>query len=140
MLRRPQSTTLFPTSPYFRSTYTTLDDPSATNTTHASGINASGQIVGQYKDANNHTHGFLLTITPNPPPPGGTTADMILRASNSSLSAGQYEIYDIGNNAISAGYQLGQVGTDWAFVGLGNFFGSDTTDMLLRTSSTGGFE
>ena len=27
-----------------------------------------------------HVHGFLLTITPNPPPPAGTTADMILRA------------------------------------------------------------
>ena len=44
---------------------------------------------------------------------------------------GQYEIYDIGNNAILAGYHLGQVGTDWGFVTLGGFFGSDTTDMLL---------
>jgi hypothetical protein len=32
------------------------------------------------------------------------------------------------------------VGTDWQFVGLGRFFGSDTTDMLLRSASTGGFE
>jgi hypothetical protein len=54
--------------------------------------------------------------------------------------AGQYEIYDIGNNAILAGYSLGTVGTDWGYVGLGNFFGSDTTDMLLRNSGTGGFE
>src|SRR5262249_55929681 len=99
-----------------------------------------GQIVGEYVDASNHVHGFLLTITPNPPPPDGTTADMILRASNSSLSAGQYEIYDIGNNSLLAAYQLGQVGTDWAFVTLGGFFGSDTTDMLLRNSNTGGFE
>src|SRR5436190_460406 len=64
---------------YSNGTYTTLDDPLGTNGTIAAGINASGQIVGQYKDANNHTHGFLLTITPNPPPPTGTTADMILR-------------------------------------------------------------
>src|SRR5262249_14110506 len=42
-----------------------------------------------------------------PPPPAGTTTDMILRGSNSSLLAGQYEIYDIGNNAILAGYSLG---------------------------------
>jgi hypothetical protein len=28
-------------------------------------------------------------------------------------------------------------GTDWQFVTLGRFFGSDTTDMLLRNSSTG---
>ena len=53
---------------------------------------------------------------------------------------GQYEIYDIGNNSLLAAYQLGQVGTDWEFVGLGGFFGSDTTDMLLRNSTTGGFE
>jgi hypothetical protein len=72
---------------------------------------------------------------PNPASPAGTTADMILRNTN-----GTYEIYDIGNNAILAGYKLGQVGTDWQFVGLGGFFGSDTTDMLLRSASTGGFE
>ena len=35
---------------------------------------------------------------------------------------------------------MGQVGTDWTFVTLGGFFGSDTTDMLLRNSKTGGFE
>jgi uncharacterized repeat protein (TIGR01451 family) len=76
----------------------------------------------------------------NPFPPPGTTADMILRASNTSPIAGQYEIYDIGNNAILAASVLGQVGTDFQFAGLGSFFGSDTTDMLLRNSKTGGFE
>jgi enterochelin esterase-like enzyme len=79
---------------------------------------------------------FLETTVPNPRPPAGTTADMILRHG----ADGQYEIYDIGNHTILAGYPLGQVGTDWAFVTLGGFFGSDTTDMLLRNSSTGGFE
>jgi hypothetical protein len=44
--------------------HTTLDDPSATKGTIAAGINAAGQIVGQYTDASNHVHGFLLTITP----------------------------------------------------------------------------
>ena len=73
---------------------------------------------------------------PNPPPPAGTTADMILRHS----ADGKYEIYDIGNNTILTAFQLGQVGTDWRFVGLGGFFGNDTTDMLLRSASTGGFE
>ena len=42
-------------------TYTTLDDPSANNNTQAFGINASGQIVGEYIDASNHTHGFLYS-------------------------------------------------------------------------------
>src|SRR5262249_49731809 len=101
------------------------------------GINASGQIVGFYSDDIGE-HGFLLTITPNPPPPAGTTADMILRASNSSSSAGQCEIYDIGSNSLLAAFPLGLVGTDWQFAGLGGL--SDTTDMLLRSASTGGFE
>jgi probable HAF family extracellular repeat protein len=117
-------------------TYTTLDDPLAPFLSTANGINAAGQTVGQYTDSNHVTHGLLITPMPNPAPPAGTTADMVLRHG----SDGQYEIYDIGSNAILAGYQLGQVGTDWKFVGLGGLFGSDTTDMLLRSASTGGFE
>jgi len=100
----------------------------------AAGINNTGNIVGYYVDGSSKFHGFLETA--NPPPPAGTTADMILRQG----AFGTYEIYDIGNNAMLAAYQLGQVGTEWQFVGLGGFFGSDTTDMLLRNSNTGGFE
>jgi hypothetical protein len=66
---------------------------------------------------------------------------MVLRGSNTSAAVmGQYEIYDIGSNSILAGYSLGQVGTDWGFVTLGGFNGSDSTDMLLRNANTGGFE
>jgi endoglucanase len=72
----------------------------------------------------------------NPPPPAGTTADMILRHG----ADGQYEIYDIGNNALLAAYQLGTVGADWQFVGVRPFYGGDAGDMLLRNGSTGGFE
>jgi uncharacterized protein (DUF2141 family) len=84
------------------------------------------------------TQALAVTVTDvveNAPVPPGTTADMILRRAD-----GTYEIYDIGNNSILAASQLGQVGTDWKFVGLGGFYGSDTTDMLLRSSTTGGFE
>src|SRR5262249_4172139 len=122
-------------------TYFTLDDPlaipSATGTI-ARGINASGQIVGSYNDgASGHpVHGFSMVTAPNPPPPAGTTADMILRHGADGL----YEIYDIGGNAILAANFLGQVGTDFQFAGLGRFFGSDTTDMLLRSATTGQFE
>src|SRR5215813_13328751 len=77
---------------------------------------------------------FLTVFTPDPPPPGPTAA-MVLRNGD-----GTYEIYDIGNNAILAGYQLGQVGTEWGFVTLGGFNGADTADMLLRNSMTGGFQ
>jgi hypothetical protein len=72
---------------------------------------------------------------PNPPAPAGTTADMVLRRGD-----GTYEIYDLGNNAILAAYALGQVGSDWQFVGRRPFYGSDAGDMLLRSASTGGFE
>jgi hypothetical protein len=87
-----------------------------------------------------HAGGTDIVLGPAPPPPpapppAGTTADMILRN-----TTGTYEIYDIGANAILAGYKLGQVGTDWGFTGLGGFNGTDTTDMLLRSASTGGFE
>jgi endoglucanase len=71
----------------------------------------------------------------NPPPPAGTTADMILRHG----ADGQYEIYDIGNNTLLAAYQLGTVGTDWQFVAVRPFYGGDAGDMLLRNAS-GGFE
>jgi hypothetical protein len=71
----------------------------------------------------------------NPVPNLSTTADMILRQS----STGNFEIYNLGNNAIQAAYPLGAVGLDWQFAGVGNFNG-DTTDMLLRNSTTGGFE
>src|SRR5205823_1611118 len=92
--------------------------------------NTTGQIVGNYTDGNG-AHGFLEITVPNPPPAGATTADLILRGSNTSPAvAGQYEIYDIGNNAILAGYSLATIGTDWQFAGLGRFFGSDTTDMV----------
>jgi hypothetical protein len=68
---------------------------------------------------------------PNPPAPAGTTGDMVLRRGD-----GTYEIYDLGNNAILAAYALGQVGSDWQFVGLGGFQAGDTTDMFLRRQST----
>jgi hypothetical protein len=79
---------------------------------------------------------LVPVVRHNPTPPAATTADMVLRHG----ADGFYEIYDIGNNAILAGYLVAKVGTDWQFAGLGGFFGTDTTDMLLRSATTGGFE
>jgi microcystin-dependent protein len=105
------------------------------------GVNGFSTDVGSQLGANFTTvTAAQLPTGPNPLPPPGTSANMILRGANTSPSAGQYEIYDISNNAILTSYSLGQVGTNWQFVGLGGFFGSDTSDMLLRNSSTGGFE
>src|SRR5262245_40467664 len=126
---------------YNAGVFTTIDAPGVNIHTFAHGINNNSQIVGTLNDFSPGNHGFLLTITPNPPPPAGTSADMVLRGANASPAvAGQYEIYDIGNNAILAAYSLAQVGTDWAFVTLGGFFDGDTSDMLLRNSTTGGFQ
>jgi hypothetical protein len=80
--------------------------------------------------------GWNETPPPNPAPPPATTADMIMRHG----ADGQYEIYDIGGNALLAAYKLGQVGTNWVVAGLGSFQTGDTTDMLLRDNNTGGFE
>src|SRR5262249_55004649 len=123
---------------YFNGVYTSIDDPQAgtmpgQGTYGASGIDNAGNIVGYYVVCSNHFHAILET--PTPQPPSGTTADMILRHG----ADGKYEIYDIGNNALLAAYDLGQVGTTWQFVGLGGFFGNDTTDLLLRNSSTDAF-
>ena len=73
---------------------------------------------------------------PNPPPPAGTTAVMIM----SNPSDGTYEVYNVGGNAILAAHRLGQVGTPWTFAALGTFQAGDSSDMLLRNSSTGAFE
>jgi uncharacterized membrane protein len=42
-------------------TYTTLDDPLATNGTVAWGINGTGQIVGTYNPDATHSHPFLYS-------------------------------------------------------------------------------
>jgi probable HAF family extracellular repeat protein len=120
-------------------TFTTIDV--GARGTVINGINDAGQMVGFYIDSLGHDHGFVGSFQPNPAPSGGTTAAMILRGANSSAAiAGQYEIYDIGNNAILSAYLLGQAGTDFQFAGLGRFFDGDTVDMMLRSGSTGAFE
>jgi hypothetical protein len=88
------------------------------------GISFTGTITGS---------GTLSATTPVTILP--TEADMILRRGD-----GSYEIYAIANNAIQLGTALGQVGTDYQFAGLGNFSSSGSTDMVLRSGSTGHFE
>jgi len=75
-------------------------------------------------------------VAGNPGPPAATTAVMIM----SQSSTGNYEIYDLGNNAVLAADPLTNIPAASQVVGLGNFSGSDTSDMLLRNSSTGAFE
>jgi hypothetical protein len=79
---------------------------------------------------------FFSYLIQNPNPPAGVSANMVL----SQTGTGQYQIYNLGNNSISASYWLGQVGTDWRFVTLGGFNDGDTSDMLLENPTSGAFQ
>jgi hypothetical protein len=46
---------------YNGGTYTSLNDPSANNSTAAEGINNSDQIVGSYVGQNNNSFGFVFS-------------------------------------------------------------------------------
>jgi hypothetical protein len=62
---------------------------------------------------------------------------MLMRNGNT----GQFEIYDIGNNAITSAAPMGQVGLEWSVAGFGDFSGNaNETDMLMRNSNSGAFE
>src|SRR5438105_11312840 len=111
-------------------TFFTIDDP--LGGTGATSVNHMGQIVGDYVSADHHLHGFLMVTASNPPPPPGTTADMILRHDADGL----YEIYDIGGNAFLAANFLGQVGTDFQVAGLGRFFGRPACSRSTTSPTT----
>ena len=64
------------------------------------------------------------------------TTDMTLRNRNT----GQFEVYDIRNNAITSASNLGTVGLDFQVAGFGPFHGPGTSDMMLRNANTGQFE
>jgi probable HAF family extracellular repeat protein len=70
--------------------YTTLGVPGSNNTV-ANGINASGQIVGAYRDAAGNAHGFLLDqgryTTLDVP---GTTETWVGGINDSGQSVGSY--------------------------------------------------
>jgi serralysin len=113
----------------------TIDGRGGTNTVVFSGarsqyqvtkrINASFQIVdlrsgspdGTDEISNVQLFKFAdVTDTfANPPPPGGTTAKIIM----SNPTTGDYEIYNVGGNVVLAAYLLGQAAPPWAFVAFG---------------------
>jgi hypothetical protein len=73
--------------------------------------------------------------------PRATSADMVMR----NGSTGQFEIYDVGQNAILGAATLGYVESksqqaQWQLAGLGSFNGADTADMMLRNTTTGALE
>ena len=104
-------------------------------------------LTGQYTSAEfsfgSDGHSGTAIGLRNPPPPAGTTAALIMSDTSDNL-----EIYDLGNNAVLASATLGNVlsfsqsGSIVVFqvVGLGGFFGSDTSDIMLRSATTGTFQ
>jgi len=92
-------------------------------------------VTADFTALSDGSGGTLIDVS-TPPPPPATTVNMILvDYSNNGAS----QIYNIGNNAILASYPLGQIGTSSTVVGVDGFNDSDTSDMLLRNSSTGAF-
>jgi hypothetical protein len=67
--------------------------------------------------------------------PGAGTGMMLRDVNN-----GNFELYDIANNAIIGANAIGQVGLESQIAGFGDFNGDGTTDMLLRSTLTGDFE
>ena len=61
---------------------------------------------------------------------------MILR----NVNTGQFEVYDIRNNAITSASDLATVGLNFQVAGFGAFHAPATSDMMLRNVSTGEFE
>jgi hypothetical protein len=95
---------------------------------------ANGNAVGSPVDPPSFSSAMA-----NPAPPDATTANMVLR--NASNPAATYQIYNLGANSILAGSSaLGQVGSEWGFVAIGNFNLDDPSDMLLRNSTSGAFQ
>jgi hypothetical protein len=99
-------------------------------------LDMSGQYTTADFDVVSDGRGGTQIELVNSAPPAGTTADMIMTNPDSD----DYEIYDIGGNAILAAYSLGATADSLTFVGLGDFNGTDTSDILLRNSSTGAFQ
>jgi hypothetical protein len=61
---------------------------------------------------------------------------MMLRNKNT----GQFEVYDIRNNAITSASNIGTVGPDFQVAGFGPFHAPGASDMILRNANSGEFE
>ncbi|MFZ3352086.1 MAG: hypothetical protein WA268_14575 [Xanthobacteraceae bacterium] len=121
--------------------------PGSQNPTN-SGADPTRTVSWTVNDGTNFSTAVTTTVSiasnapppspPAPPPPTapGTTAAMIMCDGNN----GDYEIYDIGGNAILAAGYLGQVGPEWQVGGFGGFNGAGTSDMILRDGINGALE
>ena len=98
-------------------------------------VNLTGQYASSDFTFSNDGHGGTAIGLTNPATAAGTTAAIIMRKNSGTL-----EIYDLGNNTVLGSAALGNVGSSFQIVGLGGFFSSDTSDIMLRNVSTGAFQ
>src|SRR5262249_53253906 len=88
--------------------FQTIDDPLGVSGNFALGINARGQIVGQYSDASNVSHGFLLSggqYTTIDDPSAGTGAGQGTDAGGINASGRIVGTYTDANN-VNHGFLL----------------------------------
>jgi hypothetical protein len=117
-----------------------IEDAANGNAIVATVAFSGNYLSGSFALSNNNNTTLISgtgALAPNPPPPAGTSANMILRD-----GSGNFEIYNTGSNAILAAGPLGQVGLAWQVVGFGDFSGNpdEFDDMLMRNATTGQFE
>ena len=62
------------------------------------------------------------------------------KRSYGNSNTGQFELYDIRNNAITSAFNIGTVGPDFQVAGFGAFHAAGASDMVLRNKNTGEFE
>ncbi len=130
----------------------TFGNVSATFSNGSAASLSAAQSIGMYTDNNDppgvsgsvqEAYGAIqpssnsVTVTEddywggnNAAPPSGTSATMI-----TVDASGDYEIYDLGNNSILESYPLTQISSPALVVGLGNFSGSDSDDMMVRNGT-----
>jgi hypothetical protein len=105
---------------------TLMIEDSANNNNVVASFTLTNVSYANFSISNDGSNGTLVSLSNIP------TADMIMRNGTN----GDYEIYDIGYNAILGANALGQVGLEWKVAGLGGFYSTDSSDMILRDSNT----
>ena len=88
-------------------TYTTLDDPLATNGTVAHGINGMGQIVGTYNPDASSSHPFLYSAgayTTLPDDPSATAGTQPTDINDAGQIVGNYGVVLAGHGVANHGF------------------------------------
>ena len=64
---------------------------------------------------------------------GDGTSDILFE----NADTGEYAIWDIKNDAVTGGGNIGDPGPDWTFKAIGNYWGNQDSDILFQNVVTG---